>query len=209
MVKLNVTAWSYQPASPTSSASLAKILFILCKPIRLKVRPMSKVTFDYPPQIARKKLLNLFSEYPSMIIHINDMCDSQAIVFSAMCDGKSVTNAGNRIEADYEVTKLAAVIDVLENRFFLPVSRIKVHTVSDTGGATIQAKYTINPEDLEVLLSDPDGVISSRKMQALFNQVRRDERCLKRLISIHGYEEVFKTLQAMAPANDSISRKFG
>lgn len=170
---------------------------------------MSKVTFDYPPQIARQKLLSRFSNSPSMIMHINDMCDSQAIVFSAMCDGKSVTNAGNRIEADYEVTKLAAVIDVLENRFFLPVSRQKRHVLSDTGASTTQAKYTINNDDLDSLLEDPEEVISAREKQAFFRQTRRDERCLKRLVNLHGYDEVFKTLQSLSSANDSLGRSCG
>ncbi|RXM24332.1 hypothetical protein EO238_15810 [Citrobacter sp. AAK_AS5] len=82
---------------------------------------MTKVTVDYPSSISRRKLSNLFNHSPFMLSLVHDMCDSQAIVLAAMCEGKCVTSAGNRIEADYEVTKLAAVIDVLENKFYLPV----------------------------------------------------------------------------------------
>ena len=91
---------------------------------------MTKVTVDYPSSISRRKLSNLFNHSPFMLSLIHDMCDSQAIVLAAMCEGKCVTSAGNRIEADYEVTKLAAVIDVLENKFYHHPS----HQQSESGG---------------------------------------------------------------------------
>ncbi|KIO38442.1 hypothetical protein SU67_24775, partial [Escherichia coli O139:H28 str. E24377A] len=109
-----------------------------------------------------------------------------------MCEGKCVTSAGNRIEADYEVTKLAAVIDVLENKFYLPVSRVKIPTASDTGGGTIQAKYLITENDMQLLLEDPESVVLMRERLALSKLKSRDERCLKRLVSVHGYDEVFE-----------------
>lgn len=170
---------------------------------------MTKVTFDYPPEIARKKLLSTFSESPAMISHINDMCDSQATVLAALCEGKSVTNAGNRIESDYEVTKLASVIDVLENQFFLPISRQKIHTKSDTGAVALQARYTISTVDLDELIEQPEEVISRREREAFIKLMRRDNRCLKRLINVHGYEEVSRTLASMAPANDDIGHRYG
>jgi hypothetical protein len=170
---------------------------------------MLKVTFDYPPEVARKKLSSTFSNSPGMISHINDMCDSQATVFAALCDGKSVTNAGNRIESDYEVTKLASVIDVLENQFFLPISRQKIHTESDTGATALQARYMIAAEDLNELVEQPEDVISRREREAFIKLMQRDNRCLKRLINVHGYEEVFQILQSMAPANDDVKHRCG
>jgi len=170
---------------------------------------MIKVTFDYPPEIARKKLSSSFSESPTMISHINDMCDSQATVFSALCEGKSVTNAGNRIEADYEVTKLASIIDVLENQFFLPISRQKIHTKSDTGAIALQARYTISSVDLNELIEQSEEVISRREREAFIKLMNRDNRCLKRLINVHGYDEVSRTLASMAPANDDIGHRYG
>lgn len=168
---------------------------------------MTKVAFDYPPEVARQKLSSTFSDSPTMISHINDMCDSQATVFAALCDGKSVTNAGNRIECDYQVTKLASVIDVLENQFFLPVSRQKIHTKSDTGSAALQARYTISSVDLDELIEQPEAVISRREREAFIKLMRRDNRCLKRLINVHGYEEVSRTLASMAPANDELGHR--
>lgn len=169
---------------------------------------MTKVTFDYPPEVARQKLTSTFSDSPSMISHINDMCDSQSIVFAALCDGKSVTNAGNRVESDYEVTKLASIIDVLENQFFLPISRQKIHTKSDTGAVALQARYTISSVDLGELLEQPEEVISRREREAFIKLMRRDSRCLKRLINVHGYEEISRTLASMAPANDDIGHRY-
>lgn len=170
---------------------------------------MTKVTFDYPPETARRKLSSIFSDSPTMLLHINDMCDSQVTVFAALCDGKSVTNAGNRLEANYEVTKLASVIDVLENKFFLPISRHKVLTESDTGAIAIQARYTISPAELEELITDPEEMLLQREREAFIKLMRRDTRCLRRLISVHGYEEICRTLESMAPANDDMERKYG
>lgn len=170
---------------------------------------MTKVTFDYPPEIARQKLTSLFNDSTEMIARISDMCDSQATVFSALCDGKGVTNAGNRIEADYEVTKLAAIINVLENHFYLPISRQKIHIEADTGATALQAVYTISAEDLSELLEEPELVISKRKKQAFLRLIRRDERCLKRLINMHGYDEVVKSLESLQPANDPLQRDCG
>lgn len=170
---------------------------------------MTKVTIDYPSSIARRKLSVLFNNSPFMLSLVHDMCDSQAIVLAAMCDGKSVTSAGNRIEADYEVTKLAAVIDVLENKFYLPVSRMKIATASDTGAGTVQAKYHIAEDDMDLLLQDPEAVLLMRERLALSKLKSRDERCLKRLVAVHGYEEVFRSLQALGAANDSFGRDCG
>lgn len=170
---------------------------------------MTKVTVDYPSSIARRKLSDLFNDSPFMLSMIHDMCDSQAIVLSALCDGKYVTSAGNRIDADYEVTKLASVIDVLENRYYLPVSRMKVATASDTGAGTVQAKYYIAEEDMELLLEDPESVVLTRERLALSKLKSRDERCLKRLVNVHGYEEVARSLQSLVAANDSFGRDFG
>ena len=170
---------------------------------------MTKVTVDYPSSISRRKLSNLFNHSPFMLSLVHDMCDSQAIVLAAMCEGKCVTSAGNRIEADYEVTKLAAVIDVLENKFYLPVSRVKIPTASDTGGGTIQAKYHITENDMSLLLEDPESVLLMRERLALSKLKSRDERCLKRLVAVHGYDEVFRSLKALDSANDSFGRDCG
>ena len=159
---------------------------------------MTKVTLDYPSSISRRKLSNLFNHSPFMLSLVH-----------AMCEGKCVTSAGNRIEADYEVTKLAAVIDVLENKFYLPVSRVKIPTASDTGGGTIQAKYLITENDMQLLLEDPESVVLTRERLALSKLKSRDERCLKRLGSVHGYDEVFRSLQALDVANDSFGRDCG
>jgi len=169
---------------------------------------MTKVAFDYSPETARQKLSSAFSGSPSMLLHINDMCDSQAIVFAALCDGKSVTNAGNRIESDYEVTKLASVIDVLENQYFLPISRLKIHTRSDTGAVAYQARYTIEPEDLSDLFEQPEEVISRRERKAFIKLMQRDNRCLKRLVNVHGYEEIFRTLESMAPPSNDVENRY-
>lgn len=170
---------------------------------------MTKVTFDYPPEIARRKLTSTFSHSPTMLAHISDMCDSQVTVFSAICDAKSVTNAGNRITADYEVTKLAAIIDVLENQFYLPISRQKIHIKADTGALALQALYTISEEDLMELIQEPEAMLFKREKQAFLKLIRRDERCLQRLIKNHGYDEVFRSLKLLAPANDPLERDCG
>lgn len=170
---------------------------------------MTKVTSDYPPEIARQKLTSLFNDSLSMIACISGMCDSQATVFAALCDGKNVTNAGNHIEADYEVTKLAAIINVLENHFYLPISRQKINTEADTGATALQARYMISAEDLSELIENPELVISRREKQAFLRLIRRDERCLKRLINMHGYDEVFKSLSSLQPANDPLERNCG
>jgi len=170
---------------------------------------MTKVTFDYSPAVSRKKLSSTFSDSPSMLLHINDMCDSQVVVFAALCDCKSVTNAGNRIESDYEVTKLASIIDVLENKYYLPISRQKIQTRSDTGATALQARYMISAVDLEELVEQPEEVISRREHEAFIKLMRRDKLCLRRLISVHGYEEVSRTLALMASANDDNEHRYG
>jgi hypothetical protein len=50
---------------------------------------MTKVTVDYPSSISRRKLSNLFNHSPFMLSLVHDMCDSQAIVLAAMCEGSA------------------------------------------------------------------------------------------------------------------------
>ncbi|MBD3702900.1 hypothetical protein IE986_31610 [Klebsiella pneumoniae] len=53
-----------------------------------------------------------------MIELFNTMQDSQVVVLSSLIEGHHLTSSGNSVKADFEVTRLPAIIEMLEKNIF-------------------------------------------------------------------------------------------
>lgn len=71
-----------------------------------------------PPSVARASLASKFSSHLKVISLFNSMQDSQVVVLSSLIEGHHLTSSGNNVKADFEVTRLPAIIEMLEKKYF-------------------------------------------------------------------------------------------
>jgi hypothetical protein len=163
---------------------------------------MNKVTELYPPEIAKHKLSDHFSENVLMLEMINHMGKSDLCVFAALCDGKTITTTGYEIDADLSVKRASAVIHSLKQKN-LPISTNTIPTQSDVGGTTKQSVFFISDDDLRCMKSNPEKVM--KKCEKLQVQQKRShaQKDVARLCREFGKDGVLKLLNQVA-ANDQM-----
>lgn len=69
------------------------------------------------PAVARASLASKFSSHLKAISIFNTMQDSQVVVLSSLLDSHHLTSSGNSVRADFEVTRLPAIIEMLEKKY--------------------------------------------------------------------------------------------
>ncbi len=70
------------------------------------------------PSVARANPATKFSSHLKVIELFNTMQDSQVVVLSSLIEGHHLTSSGNSVKADFEVTRLPAIIEMLEKNIF-------------------------------------------------------------------------------------------
>ncbi len=101
------------------------------------------------------------------------MQDSQVVVLSSLIEGHHLTSSGNSVKADFEVTRLPAIIEMLEKNIF-PIRHLNVSVKSvTTGRMTGQTVYFIEPEHIEQLLADPELVFANQERSLFFRSLER------------------------------------
>jgi len=139
------------------------------------------------PSIARADMVSKFSAHLNVIALLNSMQDSQVVVLSSLMDGSHLTSAGNGVPANFEVTRLSAIIEVLEKKYFFPIVHSNVSTTSSTTGRkTVQTVYFIDHDDIERLLTAPDFVFENQRRAMFFRDLDRERKVVGRLIEKKG-----------------------
>nr|WP_192967362.1 hypothetical protein [Edwardsiella piscicida]ATV90667.1 DnaK domain [Edwardsiella piscicida] len=139
------------------------------------------------PSAARANLAHKFASHLSAILLFNTMQDSQVVVLSSLIDGHRLTSSGNSVEADFEVTRLPAIIEMLEKKYFFPIRHLNVSVKSvTTGRMTMQTVYFIESEHIEQLLSDPEMVFANQERSIFFRSLEREGRSIGKLIEKKG-----------------------
>lgn len=160
------------------------------------------LTSVYSTEIAKIKLSKVFAESVPLVDITNNLTDISRVALAAMCDGFTITSSGNNVSADFEVTRAPAIADSLINDFNLPITRERVETTSGTGNKASQSVYYINGDDLNELLSDPEGVLSKNKTLNEMKAWGRTQRDLKRLVQQFGADEVISCINQLSSSND-------
>ncbi len=162
-----------------------------------------------PPAVARDELATLFSAHPAVLLLINRMKNSQAVVLCSLLRGDRLTSAGNNITADYEVLRLPAIIEILEKKYFIPVEHCNVNTTSVTAcSATIQTSYVMEEDVINQLLNDPESVFQEKQKTLAVKEIVKKQKKIDDLIKNHGgLAETFLTLTHHAYKDKSLSNE--
>lgn len=140
-----------------------------------------------PPSIARANLVSKFSSHLKTISLFNSMQDSQVVVLSSLIEGCHLTSSGNSVKADFEVTRLPAIIEMLEKKYFFPIRHLNLSVKSvTTGRMTVQTVYLIEPEHIEQLFADPELVFANQERSLFFRSLEREGKSLHKLIEKKG-----------------------
>lgn len=144
-------------------------------------------TLSLPPSVARSNLASKFSSHLRVIAILNTMQDSQVVVLSSLMDGHQLTSAGNSVVADFEITRLSAIIETLEKKYFFPIKHQSVSVKSvTTGRMTAQTVYLIEPDIIEQLTSDPESVFACQERELFSRTIDRENKNLRKLIEKKG-----------------------
>ncbi|WP_263057122.1 hypothetical protein [Pantoea agglomerans] len=139
------------------------------------------------PAVARASLASKFSSHLKAISIFNTMQDSQVVVLSSLLDSHHLTSSGNSVKADFEVTRLPAIIEMLEKKYFFPIRHLNVSVRSvTTGRMTVQTVYLIEPEHIEQLLADPEVVFANQERSLFFRSLEKEGKNLGKLIEKKG-----------------------
>lgn len=139
------------------------------------------------PSIARKELAERFETNLKMLSLLNSMQDSQVVVLSALIEGKRLTSSGNSVPADYEVTRLSAIIETLEKKYLFPIQHLNVSVRSvTTGRMTTQTIYLIESEIVERLIEDSDSVFANQERELFFRGIAKENKYFQKLIEKKG-----------------------
>jgi len=139
------------------------------------------------PSVARASLASKFSSHLKAISIFNTMQDSQVVVLSSLLDSNHLTSSGNSVKADFEVTRLPAIIEMLEKKYFFPIRHLNVSVRSvTTGRMTVQTVYLIEPEHIEQLLDDPEVVFANQERSLFFRSLEKEGKNLGKLIEKKG-----------------------
>ncbi|HAH1080727.1 TPA: hypothetical protein GF150_23435 [Escherichia coli] len=139
------------------------------------------------PSVARANLATKFSSHLKVIELFNTMQDSQVVVLSSLIEGHHLTSSGNSVKADFEVTRLPAIIEMLEKKYFFPIRHLNVSVKSvTTGRMTGQTVYFIEPEHIEQLLADPELVFANQERSLFFRSLEKEGKNLGKLIEKKG-----------------------
>lgn len=140
-----------------------------------------------PPSVARSSLVSKFAAHVKAILLFNAMQDSQIVVLSSLMEGHHLTSSGNSVPADFEVTRLPAIIEMLEKKYFFPICHLNVSVKSvTTGRMTTQTVYFIEPEYIELLLSDPEMVFADQERALFFRSLEKEGKSFRKLIEKKG-----------------------
>lgn len=139
------------------------------------------------PSVARASLASKFSSHLKAISIFNTMQDSQVVVLSSLLDSHHLTSSGNSVKADFEVTRLPAIIEMLEKKYFFPIRHLNVSVRSvTTGRMTVQTVYLIEPEHIEQLLADPEVVFANQEKSFFLRSLEKERKNLGKLIEKKG-----------------------
>lgn len=140
-----------------------------------------------PPSVARAELASKFSTHPAMLLELNRMKNAQVVVLCSLLRGDKLTSAGNNIEADYEVLRLPAIVEILEKKYFIPILHCNVPTTSSIAqNATTQTFYIVKSDVIEQLLSDPETVNEEHKKCIAAREWVKKQKKIESLIKSHG-----------------------
>lgn len=140
-----------------------------------------------PPSVARGELASKFSAYPAMLVQLNRMKNAQVVVLCSLLRGDRLTSAGNNIDADYEVLRLPAIVEILEKKYFIPVLHRNVNTTSSIARcATTQTYYIVEMDVIKQLLSDPDAVCEEHKKCIASREWVKKQKKIESLIKSYG-----------------------
>lgn len=145
------------------------------------------IALSIPPSVARANLASKFSSHLKVISLFNSMQDSQVVVLSSLIEGHHLTSSGNNVKADFEVTRLPAIIEMLEKKYFFPIHHLNVSVKSvTTGRMTVQTVYLIEPEHIEQLFTDPELVFANQERTLFFRSLEKEGKSLGKLIEKKG-----------------------
>lgn len=140
-----------------------------------------------PPVVARNELALKFSAHPAVLVMLNRMKNSQIIVLCSLLRGDRLTSAGNNITADFEVTRLPAIIEILEKKYFIPVQHCNVITTSVTArSATTQTFYVMDKDTISQILSEHEAVFQEKRRALVKTEALKAQKKLDGLIKKHG-----------------------
>jgi len=140
-----------------------------------------------PPSVARANLASKFSSHLKTVSIFNTMQDSQVVVLSSLIDSYHLTSSGNSVKADFEVTRLPAIIEMLEKKYFFPIRHLNVSVRSvTTGRMTVQTVYLIEPEHIKQLLAEPEVVFANQERSLFFRSLEKEGKNLGKLIEKKG-----------------------
>lgn len=140
-----------------------------------------------PPSVARAELALKFSAHPTMLLQLNRMKNAQAVVLCSLLRANRLTSAGNNIDADYEVLRLPAIVEILEKKYFIPVLHSNVNTISSIAQcATTQTFYIVEMDVIKQLLSDPDAVCKEYKKCIASREWVKKQKKIESLIKSYG-----------------------
>ncbi|HCC0890301.1 TPA: hypothetical protein M4K80_003888 [Salmonella enterica] len=162
---------------------------------------MQKVTDLYPPEIARHKLENHFTDNIVILDLIQKMNKTSLCTFAALCEGNVVTTSGYNIMADLCVNRASAVAHSLKQKC-LPISAKTILTKADVGGAVKQATFFIDSVDLEKLKSEPEKVIKECERNLNSQKRTNAQKEMSRLYKEFGEAGVLTLLRNVVGAND-------
>lgn len=140
-----------------------------------------------PPSVARANLASKFSSHLKTVSIFNTMQDSQVVVLSSLIDSYHLTSSGNSVKADFEVTRLPAIIEMLEKKYFFPIRHLNVSVRSvTTGRMTVQTVYLIEPDHIKQLLAEPEVVFANQERSLFFRSLEKEGKNLGKLIEKKG-----------------------